>query len=122
MMPAQPGDWPDQSRPSRRRDRSLTRVTAVTVVGGAGAVLATGALATWLSLPANAKPGVPAKKKPATGSVPAPASGQQNDPNGGGLRPPNQPPGRVNGKQRGSSAATTAPPPPPPPEVSSGGS
>jgi ferredoxin len=122
MMPTPSGRWPEQPLPSRRRDRSLSQVTTVTVVGGAGAMLATGALAAWLALPANAKPGAAAtaKSSATTGSTTGSVTDRSN-PDGDVLRAPDEAPGGSSGDGPGQDppgdGAGAAPP-----EVSSGGS
>jgi hypothetical protein len=91
-------DRQHQRRASAERDRALARVTKVTVAGGAGAVLATGALAAWLALPANAKPGSAAATtsgSSSSGSSSGTSSGGRSDDGSssdGGLQLPDQAP------------------------------
>ncbi len=78
------------SRNPRERDRALSRVTKMTVAGGAGAVLATGVLTAWLSAPANAHPGsaVTSSTSPSTSSSSSSSSTEQDD----GLSSPTEAP------------------------------
>jgi hypothetical protein len=98
-------DRQHQRRASAERDRALARVTKVTVAGGAGAVLATGALAAWLALPANAKPGSAAATSSSSGSSSSGSSsgtssgGRSDDgtSSDGGLQLPDQAPNADSG-------------------------
>jgi hypothetical protein len=98
---------PQNRRPagSSDRDRGLARVAKTTVAGGAGAVVATAALAVWLSQPAHAKPGSTATKSgtssgssgSSSGSSSGGATRRQPDSNDGGLQLPDAPPGGASG-------------------------
>ena len=80
----------DHRRTRQNRDRALSRITAVTVAGGAGAVLGTGAVALWLSSPAHAHPG--SVTSTSSGSSPESPSGSSTSPHGddglSGTQPP----------------------------------
>lgn len=107
---------PQNRRPagSSDRDRGLARVARATVAGGAGAVVATAALAVWLSQPAHAKPGSTATKSGtsgtsgtssgssgsssgSSGSSSGGSTGRQPGSDDGGLQLPDAPPGGASG-------------------------
>jgi hypothetical protein len=90
------------------RDRALARVTRLTAVGGVGAIVATGALAGFLSQPAHAKPGSTATS---SGSSSSSSSSSSDD---GGLQSSGQAPGSSGSGSSGSGNSQ--------PQVSSGGS
>jgi hypothetical protein len=106
-----------RSAGSSDRDRALARVTKVTLTGGAGAVVATAALAVWLSQPAHAKPGSAAPSTSSGSSDSSDSSGSAGNSSGtesdrgdGGLQLPDTAPGA------GDTGGSQQPP------VSSGGS
>jgi hypothetical protein len=61
------------------RDRALSRVTRATVAGGTGAVLATGALAGWLSTTAHAHAGASSATSPSSSTSSSSSSEQDDD-------------------------------------------
>ena len=94
---------PGHRRRSRLdRDRALSRVTAVTVAGGAGAVLATGAMAAWLSTPAHAHPGSAVSSSSSSSSSSGSSAPSSSDNEDGGLSATEPPtvPGNDGGSQQ----------------------
>lgn len=67
--------WASPARSPQQRDRSLSMITKVTVGGAAAAVLAAGAMATWLAQPANAKAGSSTKSSSSSSSSSSSRSG-----------------------------------------------
>jgi hypothetical protein len=75
------------------RDRGLSRITRATVAGGAGALLATGVLAGWLSTPARAHPGSTSTTSTSSGTSSSPSSSSTGEQDDGGLQSPTESPG-----------------------------
>jgi hypothetical protein len=85
-----PGAPRDIRRSRRDRDRTLSRVAKTTVAAGASAVLAAGALAAWLSMPAHARAGSTTAGSTTAGSTSSSstATSEQDD---DGLQPTSPP-------------------------------
>jgi hypothetical protein len=73
---------PDPGHSRQDRDRALSRVTGATVAGGAGAVLATGALAVWLAAPTHAHPGSSSSTSSTSSSSSSSSSSSTSDDDG----------------------------------------